>query len=157
MEFGYRSHFTQSWFTAVSQQCLLSRGKGWAVSQCHITPLARDGTPRSLEEFSSVTPFPYKPDSNPGEMVGLHRGRAPVCAKALGSHCTGWRKEQLTVGLWTTSQLLMSEGHSSTEVIPVGYFMQGVLLLKCQSVVSRMDHSSMPLVRHRVGSLGLFI
>lgn len=32
-------------------------------------------------------------------------GRGPVCAKALGSRCTGWRREQLGVGLWTTSHL----------------------------------------------------
>lgn len=54
--------------------------------------------------------------------------------------------------------LLMCQRHSSTEVIPFGYFMHGVLFLKCQSVISRMDHPSMPpyqpiggpLVRHRV-------
>lgn len=82
---------------------------------CHITSLATDGgTLQSLEEFSSMTLFPYKPNSNAGEMVGLHQGRIPVCAKALGSHCPGRRKEHC-VGLRTTSHLLTCQRDTAAQ------------------------------------------
>lgn len=50
----------------------------------------------------------------------------------------------------------VSEGHSSTEGILLVILCR-VSFLSCQGVVSRMDHPFLPLVRHRVGSLGLFI
>lgn len=44
-------------------------------SLCHITSLARDGgTLQSLEEFSSVTLFPYKLNSNLVKWRGCIRG-----------------------------------------------------------------------------------
>lgn len=98
--FGYRSHLTQSWCTAVSQQCLISRGRAELSLSVSHHPLSQGWcTLQFLEEFPPVTLFPCKPNSHPGEMVGLHQERAPVCAQAPGSHCTGWRGEQLSVGL----------------------------------------------------------
>lgn len=116
-----------------------------------------------------MTLFAHIPNSNPGETVGLHlRGGVLFVPRHLAHAALAGERNS---SVWVCEQLPtcrpahVSEAHSSTEVIPVGYFMQMVSFLKCQSVISRMDHPSMPpyqpfggvLVRHRVSSLGLFI